>query len=113
MAEPSRPHLTQLMRRVFEQRDEARHRGERARRDIVEKWGWERAVDAVLDRLEAISAQLGVPAVSAAGDSDGKQAPVRVRWEGSQFVTHSLAHVNRELSLKLLAAEDVDLSLVP
>lgn len=35
-----------------------------------------------------------------------------VRWEGSQFVHHSLAHVNREMCL-LLAKRGHDLSLVP
>ncbi|MGA2083833.1 MAG: glycosyltransferase [Holophaga sp.] len=36
-----------------------------------------------------------------------------VRWEGSQFVWHSLAHVNRQLCLGLLRSGRVDLSLVP
>jgi glycosyltransferase involved in cell wall biosynthesis len=36
-----------------------------------------------------------------------------VVWEGSQFVYHSLAHVNRQLCLGLLASGKVDLSLVP
>lgn len=36
-----------------------------------------------------------------------------VRWEGSQFVYHSLAHVNRQLCLGLLRTGRVNLSLVP
>jgi glycosyltransferase involved in cell wall biosynthesis len=36
-----------------------------------------------------------------------------VVWEGSQFVHHSLAHVNRQLCLGLLRGGQVDLSLVP
>ncbi|MDQ3812599.1 MAG: glycosyltransferase, partial [Armatimonadota bacterium] len=36
-----------------------------------------------------------------------------VRWEGSQFVWHSLAHVNREFCLGLLESGQVELSLVP
>ncbi len=39
--------------------------------------------------------------------------PLPVRWEGSQFLHHSLAHVNRQLCLGLLASGHVDLSLVP
>jgi glycosyltransferase involved in cell wall biosynthesis/tetratricopeptide (TPR) repeat protein len=35
-----------------------------------------------------------------------------VRWEGSQFQWHSLAHVNREICLRLLSS-GVDLSLIP
>lgn len=36
-----------------------------------------------------------------------------VRFEGSQFVYHSLAHVNRQLCLRLLGSGRVNLSLVP
>lgn len=39
--------------------------------------------------------------------------PLTVRWEGAQFVRHSLAHVNRELCLGLLDTGRVELSLVP
>ncbi|HVA91132.1 MAG TPA: glycosyltransferase, partial [Chloroflexota bacterium] len=39
--------------------------------------------------------------------------PVAVRWEGAQFVWHSLSHVNRELCLGLLRGGRVELSLVP
>lgn len=38
---------------------------------------------------------------------------VAVRWEGAQFVWHSLAHVNRELCLGLLGTPGVELSLLP
>jgi len=41
------------------------------------------------------------------------RAPLPVRWEGSVFVYHSLAHVNRQLALGLLASGAVDLSLIP
>src|SRR5579872_1143349 len=37
----------------------------------------------------------------------------RVAWEGSQFVHHSLAHVNREVCLRLAQSADLDLSLIP
>lgn len=36
-----------------------------------------------------------------------------VKWEGSQFVYHSLAHVNRELSRELIASGRIDLSIIP
>ena len=36
-----------------------------------------------------------------------------VRWEGSQFVHHSLAHVNRQLCLGLLRDQRVELSILP
>lgn len=40
-------------------------------------------------------------------------AGIGLRWEGSQFVHHSLAHVNRQICLGLLGSGEVDLSLVP
>ncbi len=41
------------------------------------------------------------------------QARVSLRWEGSQFVYHSLAHVNRQLCLGLLSSGEAELSLIP
>lgn len=40
-------------------------------------------------------------------------SPIPVRWEGSQFVYHSLAHVNRELCRSLIAARSLDLEVIP
>ncbi|MGA8260699.1 MAG: glycosyltransferase [Arenicellales bacterium] len=39
-AEPDEEHLAWLLRRVFENRDEARVLGEAARRDVVQGWTW-------------------------------------------------------------------------
>ena len=36
-----------------------------------------------------------------------------IRWEGSQFVYHSLAHVNREICKGLLDSKQVKLSIIP
>ena len=38
---------------------------------------------------------------------------IRVRWEGAFFNRHSLAQVNRELCLRLIAGRRVELSLLP
>ena len=38
---------------------------------------------------------------------------IAIRWEGAFFSWHSLAHVNRELCLALLATGQVELSVVP
>jgi glycosyltransferase involved in cell wall biosynthesis len=50
-------------------------------------------------------------------DSEQRFVPpsqaVPVRWEGSQFVYHSLAHVNRELCRDLIASGAVDLEVIP
>lgn len=42
-AQPDLDHLAHLMRHVFLNRDEARAKGARARRDAVEKWSWDNA----------------------------------------------------------------------
>jgi len=39
--------------------------------------------------------------------------PVAVRWEGSQFVHHSLALINREICIQLAQTKDVALSIIP
>jgi glycosyltransferase involved in cell wall biosynthesis/Flp pilus assembly protein TadD len=36
-----------------------------------------------------------------------------IKWEGSQFVNHSLALVNRELCIELAKTDDIKLSLIP
>ncbi|MGD9239788.1 MAG: glycosyltransferase, partial [Desulfobacterales bacterium] len=36
-----------------------------------------------------------------------------IKWEGSQFVNHSLALVNRELCIELAKHDDIELSLIP
>ena len=37
----------------------------------------------------------------------------RVKWEGSQFVPHSLALVNRELCIELSKRKDIEITLIP
>jgi GT2 family glycosyltransferase/glycosyltransferase involved in cell wall biosynthesis len=53
-ADPDVEHLRHLMRHVYEQRDEARARGRRAAEVVAERWTWARAVDRIIERLEAI-----------------------------------------------------------
>ena len=63
--------------------------------------------------LERVAAGLvrGRPAPSSS-TAEPQGRPVSVRWEGSQFLHHSLAHVNRELCVRL-AKRGHDLSIVP
>ena len=42
-----------------------------------------------------------------------KTSAYRVKWEGSQFVRHSLALVNRELCIELAKRKDIEISLIP
>jgi len=61
-------------------------------------------------------AEAAPPVAEAAPKPSPRPTPAArsaVVWEGSQFVHHSLAHVNRQLCLGLLRGGHVDLSLVP
>jgi glycosyltransferase involved in cell wall biosynthesis len=53
-AEPSLAHLRRLMRHVFENQAEARAVGERASREIHDKWTWEHSAAKIIARLDAI-----------------------------------------------------------
>jgi len=53
-AKPSIPHLRKLMRYVFEDREEAKIKGKRARMDIVSKYSQEKVAELVMDRLKQI-----------------------------------------------------------
>ncbi|MBI4504506.1 MAG: tetratricopeptide repeat protein, partial [Chloroflexi bacterium] len=145
-AEPSAAHLRQLMRRVFEDRAEARRKGQAAREHVCAQFSRERVAGLVAERLRAIDDQVcrrgGLP-----GPQRGRRArspappqlsgtpktppegtrppldsprvrgadpgrPLAIVWEGGQFVYHSLALVNRELCLGMIAAGQ-ELSLLP
>lgn len=51
-ARPSLEHTMALLRRVYENRDEARAKGQIARQEIVEKWTWCKAAGEVEKRLD-------------------------------------------------------------
>jgi glycosyltransferase involved in cell wall biosynthesis len=56
--------------------------------------------------LRAVKPAAGTPA-----PGDGRVPSVR--WEGTQFACHSLAHVNRQVCSRLLASGGVELTLQP
>ena len=98
-AEPSLPHLRSLLREVFSNRDDARLKGARARAEILERFDQPAVARIAADHLQGL---LGRSPVC-----------VPVAWEGSQFVYHSLAHVNREVCRQLIESGQVELSVVP
>ena len=65
-----------------------------------------RVAEAIASSIQAISAGF------AAREASPSPLP-RLRWEGSQFVYHSLAHVNRQLCLGLISSGEAELSLIP
>jgi len=118
-ADPSSDELALLLRRAFEDRDEGRKKGICGRSDVVERWNPRRTATAIRERLDALSdlhhprsAAFQEPPVNHAKICRESAEPLHLRWEGSVFVNHSLAQVNRELCLSL-ALRGHDLSLVP
>ena len=108
-AEPSAEHLGALMRKVVENSTEVRKISRRARLDIERYWGWEKIAGTVAKRLQVIDSELNHSVVK----TDISNDTYRVRWEGSQFVNHSLALVNREICIELAKRDDIELSLIP
>lgn len=51
-ARPNLEHTMALMRYVYENRDQAREKGNKARNEILEKWSWTKAAEKVEQRLE-------------------------------------------------------------
>lgn len=98
-AEPSATHLRQVMRHVLDHPEDARATGTRARAEILERYDRPTVARIVAGELERIVGR--------------RLTKTPVTWEGSQFVYHSLAHINRELCLQLTQRDDVDLSIRP
>ncbi len=145
-AEPRLGHLQQLMRRVYEQREEAVTIGDKARQYVLNELSCKRVGALIRDEVARVREELRTGTTTGRstgwvrpvsvekvkqnlgeGDAGGDTVEARsdtetvaladpaipVRWEGSQFLWHSLAHVNRELCLQLLDRPDIELSLVP
>lgn len=123
-ADPRVDDLVEALRSAFLHRDEGKAKGAQAAREVREKWTPRHTAHAILERLaildphrpesEAILAPLH-PAPRPAQTTLERPMtddPLHVRWEGSQFVHHSLAHINREVCLEL-ALRGHDMALQP
>jgi GT2 family glycosyltransferase len=53
-ADPDPQHLRHLLREVYENREEARRRGDAAAREMAERWTWEQAAGKIIRRLDEI-----------------------------------------------------------
>ena len=58
-AEPSYSHLRRLMRHVFENRAEAREKGQKASNDVLSHWTWDCAAKKIVARIEDIQRRTG------------------------------------------------------
>ncbi len=128
-AQPSKLHLKRLMREVFEDPQAAKEVGKKARKDVIENYSNDAVALVALRRLQQIEAELESGKL-AGGDkvvtekssvvtpfkSEPQALPAptecAVKWEGSQFVYHSFALINREISARLLES-GVKLSAIP
>jgi GT2 family glycosyltransferase len=54
-ADPDPEHLEELLRHVYDKRDEAAAKGRRAAAEMAERWTWTHAARRILARLEALS----------------------------------------------------------
>lgn len=117
-AEPSKAHLRQLMRQVLDDRETGRRKGEAARQHIIANFDRPIVARQVKARLDKIAASIGGEGPGV-GDWGTHPRPLtanrrtRLVWEGSQFVHHSLALVNRELCIRLAQDKSIDLSILP
>ncbi len=53
-ADPDPDHLSELLRHVYENREEAAGRGERAAEEMASRWTWDRAAEKIVARLAEI-----------------------------------------------------------
>jgi glycosyltransferase involved in cell wall biosynthesis len=91
-AEPSVAGLKGIMRKIFSDPEQAQSRGEMARKDMLEKY----SCAAIGKQLSSIIQHIQSPHSQPMTDSS------RIIWQGSQFVYHSLALVNREICRRLI-----------
>ena len=107
-ANPSEPHLRELMRQVQQNPETARAKGARAREQMLERFSLAPVASIVLRRLAEIEAGRS----AARSMVKTATAPVKVDWIGSFLDAGSLSHVNRELTNRLAASNQVQLSRV-
>ena len=104
-AEPSAEHLSELLRRSANDADLRYRLGSRARADVVERWGWDRAAAVADARLSRCPATAGAPPA-------GRSPRLRVRWRGDFYADSGFAKVNRDLCLALAGDDRFDIEPV-
>lgn len=109
-ANPSIKHLKKLMKEVHSNPERAKEVGNKARKEIIEKYSIDAVAKIVVDRLKIIEEKLDKGETPVKINSV-KTDKIVVRWEGSQFANHSLAVVNREICTEI--SDDIELNLIP
>ncbi|MEY2410103.1 MAG: hypothetical protein QOF48_2773, partial [Verrucomicrobiota bacterium] len=118
---PSMRHLRESMRRIEQNREEARRRGEKARVFVVKNFGGDAVAQRVIERLAAIERKISNPAhhpvaahsLEVVPEFPEQKTPaIHVAWEGTFLDLGSLSHVNRELTKPLAGQANIHLACV-
>ena len=112
--EPDGDFLSTLLKQVFENQTAARRRALAVSERIRADYDWARIGEKMMARLDSLA---GKPIVRncATKPVEVKREPspsLCIKWEGSQFVHHSLALVNREICLRLIDSGH-ELDIIP
>jgi len=108
-AEVSVEQIRASMRQAYSHSHEAHLKADRAQRQILDMCDWQRLATLMRGHLQEISGKLRRPPVRMA--SPGSRP--HICWEGPQLVNHSLAVVNREIEMALIASNEVNLAILP
>jgi glycosyltransferase involved in cell wall biosynthesis/Tfp pilus assembly protein PilF len=120
-AQPSIPHLRQLLRQVQTHPEIVREKGRNARAYAERTFSREAVSGRVLDRLAAIAKTWAAPVCLPVSVRSSRiepalkpenTKPIRVAWEGSFLDLGSLSHVNRELTRALSRQPGIRLTCV-
>jgi glycosyltransferase involved in cell wall biosynthesis len=103
-AEPSADHTAKLMRQVYENRAEAKAKGERARRDIESEWTLERTADWISKRLAVNELAVAPPSpihTSHTSHTAHTSTPLSFSWQAPLFDPSGYAEEARHFLLAL------------
>lgn len=80
---------------------------------LARPWeGWDHFMD-TNSKLYVLNPEFVAALAKGFGPAQGVMRPARIRWEGSQFLYHSLAHVNRQMCLGLVDSKKAEIELIP
>ncbi len=121
-AEPIVEHLRELMRQAFTDRKQMKQMGERARQEILSSYSQEAIGNRIAslifgeEPVRRMQVQELAPSSQSASiqkDAEPASQAIRVQWEGSWFVNHSLSKINREIVSRLMEKPQLEFSLIP
>lgn len=111
-AQPSEKHLIKILRQIYQNPQEAKKKGIKARQDIVKNFNLDSVAKIIVDRLNKIDEKIKLDELNKISSAKKiSNSNISIIWEGAQFVNSSLALVNRELCTSIVKA-NFKLSLI-